>query len=100
MGAMFDLVFLSGVRAGALISIDHNVNLGRSTECQVEVPDPNASRFHAVIEYDGRTLTVADTNSSNGTFVNEFRATRQEVGHGDVIRIGETRMRIQKRRQR
>ncbi len=97
--AMFDLVFLSGVRAGAVIPIEHNVDLGRSQDCKVEVPDPNASRFHAVLEFDGQSLRLVDENSSNGTYVNEERTQRRELRHGDVLRIGETRIRIQKRRR-
>jgi pSer/pThr/pTyr-binding forkhead associated (FHA) protein len=46
------------------------------------------SRFHALIEMDGRNLTVSDRNSSGGTFVNGIRKTQSILGNGDIIQIG------------
>jgi adenylate cyclase len=44
------------------------INLGRSAECHVIVPDPEASRLHAVIEARGDRFVLMD-RSSNGTYV-------------------------------
>jgi adenylate cyclase len=92
---MFELVFLTGARAGQVIPLAKTMLAGRSPECQVEVPDPNASRQHCRFVYDGHTVMVADNNSSNGTFHNDVRMTAPiTLAPDDVIRIGETRMRI------
>jgi adenylate cyclase len=93
---MYDLVFLSGPKAGEMVPVKSNLIAGRSPDCSLEVPDPNASRQHAKVLWDGTTLSVADNGSSNGTYVNDQRITQVVVHHGDVIRLGETRLRIQR----
>ncbi|TVR44627.1 MAG: FHA domain-containing protein [Planctomycetota bacterium] len=94
---MFELVFLSGVRAGAVIQVQGTLIAGRSPECDIEVPDPNASRAHVRFEWDGAELYAVDNGSSNGSFVNERRIESQLLRHGDVVRLGETRLRVQRR---
>lgn len=97
---MFELVLLSGVRAGAVIPITGTMTSGRSPDCQVEVPDPTASRIHARFVWDGVALRLVDNNSSNGCWVNEERISDNRLKHGDVVRFGETRMRVQQRTRR
>lgn len=97
---MFELVFLSGVRAGAAITINRDMTAGRSPDCDIEVPDPNASRVHMRLQWDGAQLHLSDNGSSNGTFVNEVRIESQRLNHGDVIRLGETRIRSQRRQRK
>ena len=93
---MYELVFLSGPRAGEVVPVTRNLLAGRSPDCSLEVPDPNASRKHTQILFDGTALSAADNGSSNGTFINDVRLTSAVVlRHGDVLRLGETRLRIQ-----
>ena len=49
---MYELVFLSGPRAGELVPVTRNLLAGRSPDCSLEVPDPNASRKHTQILFD------------------------------------------------
>ena len=94
---MYELVFLSGPRAGEMVPVRGNLLAGRSPDCSLEVPDPNASRKHTQILWDGSNLTCADNGSSNGTFVNELRLTQPVLlKPGDVVRLGETRLRVQR----
>jgi adenylate cyclase len=97
---MYELVFLSGVRAGAVVSVTGPMMSGRSPDCDIEVPDLNASRFHARFDLDGQHLALTDNGSSNGTFVNDERIAALRLKHGDIVRIGETRIRIQRRTRR
>ncbi len=93
---MFELVFLSGPRAGEVVPVTRNLLAGRSPDCSLEVPDPNASRKHTQILFDGTSISAADNGSSNGTYVNDVRLTAAVVlRHGDVVRLGETKLRIQ-----
>ena len=95
---MIELVFLTGARAGEVVPVSKTLIGGRSPECSLEVPDPNASRQHARFMWDGAELTVADNGSSNGTYVNDQRLTAPiKVNHGDIVRLGETRLRVQSR---
>ena len=93
---MFDLVFLSGVRAGAVVQVTESM-VASLADCDIEVPDPNASRTHIRFEWDGAQLFVVDNGSSNGSYVNERRVESQLLRHGDVVRLGETRLRVQRR---
>jgi adenylate cyclase len=93
---MYELVFLSGPRAGEMVPVTRSLLAGRSPDCSLEVPDPNASRKHTQILFDGTAVTVADNGSSNGTFVNDVRLSGPVLmRHGDVLRLGETKLRIQ-----
>jgi pSer/pThr/pTyr-binding forkhead associated (FHA) protein len=64
--------------------------IGRRQGSDVVIHDTNVSRTHAQIKRDGGKLVIEDTNSSNGTIVNDERIERPcELHPGDVIRIGD-----------
>ncbi|MBI3723780.1 SpoIIE family protein phosphatase [bacterium] len=65
--------------------------VGRSVDNVLEVPDPNMSRRHCVIERRvAGDFVVTDCNSSNGTRVNGERVLSHELRDGDRIEIGST----------
>jgi serine phosphatase RsbU (regulator of sigma subunit) len=67
------------------------VTLGRSVDNVLEVPDPNMSRRHCVIERRAdRAFFLTDCNSSNGTRVNGERVLSHELRDGDRIEVGST----------
>lgn len=69
--------------------------IGRSVDNVLEVPDPNMSRRHCVIELrDSGEVILTDCNSSNGTKVNGERVVSLELKTGDEIECGSTRMRF------
>jgi pSer/pThr/pTyr-binding forkhead associated (FHA) protein len=78
--------------AGEPISLDGDmIRLGRSLNNEVVVPDPAASRCHAMIQRDGEVYWIEDQGGPNGTRVNGQRvAARTALLDGDTIRIGET----------
>lgn len=93
---MFELVFLTGARAGQVVPVTKTLLAGRSPECSLEVPDPNTSRQHSRFVYDGTSVTIVDNGSSNGTFLNDVRLTGPvKLKQDDVVRLGETRIRFQ-----
>jgi len=58
--------------------------------------DDFASARHARIEVRGDGVWVQDLDSTNGTFVNGSRvAGAQRLDHGDVLRVGETDLRVE-----
>jgi adenylate cyclase len=96
--SMYEVFFLNGPRAGTTLTVTDAAVAGRTPECDIEVPDPNASRRHAQFSVQGRHLNVADAGSSNGTYLNENRlATQVSLRHGDVVRIGNTQLRVLQR---
>ncbi|MEK7415357.1 MAG: adenylate/guanylate cyclase domain-containing protein [Planctomycetota bacterium] len=95
LSAMFELVFVTGSRAGEVVPVKSSLLAGRSPDCSLEVPDPNCSRQHARVVFDGTGITLVDNRSANGTFLNEKRVTDPiPLKHDDVFRLGETRIRI------
>src|SRR5436309_15551139 len=63
--------------------------------CDLVLPDPEVSRRHAAIRAAGGGLAVEDLDSTNGTFVNDERIEgTRELKDGDVVRIGNTALRI------
>ena len=64
-----------------------DVEIGRSEECTVQLPDDHVSRVHAVIKADGAGHLVED-HSSNGTRVNgDMVEGSQPLLSGDRIYI-------------
>ncbi|HEX5174265.1 MAG TPA: FHA domain-containing protein [Gaiellaceae bacterium] len=58
--------------------------------------DEFASARHARIELRGDGAWVQDLDSTNGTYVNGARvAGAQRLGAGDVLRVGETDLRVE-----
>jgi len=63
--------------------------IGRGTESDIQLPDGQVSRRHAEIRLLGDQVSIADTGSTNGTFVNGERILGARViGPGDTLRIG------------
>ncbi len=71
--------------AGPLITI------GRGADNDIVVNDPEVSRRHFSLTWDGRRYIIQDLGTANGTFVNGARLTAtQAVQSGDVIGLGAT----------
>lgn len=68
------------------------VGLGREEGRDVVLHDDRASRLHARIIPDDEGVSVADNNSSNGTFVNGALVKTVRLQPGDVITIGNNRI--------
>jgi hypothetical protein len=66
------------------------VVVGRSKECDVQIPDPNASRRHAELRREGDSYWLIDLGSTNGLEVNGRRTQRAKLASGDTITIGTT----------
>jgi hypothetical protein len=69
--------------------------LGRSRDCDVVVPDPNASRVHAEIRHVGLDYYLVDMGSTNGTEVNGQVVKRHALAHGDTIVMGTTEIHVE-----
>lgn len=62
--------------------------IGRSSECNLELPQSYVSRRHATITHDGAQFVLEDTQSRHGTFVNGEQVTRRTLRPGDRIQFG------------
>jgi hypothetical protein len=70
------------------------VVLGRDPGCDLVISDPKCSRRHAVIEAVGHGLTIRDTGSANGVFVNGKRVERSSLEPDDFVRVGEVILKV------
>jgi predicted component of type VI protein secretion system len=67
------------------------VVIGRENANDLTLKDPEVSRKHARITYQGGRYYIEDLGSTNGTFLNDQPVRVQSpIDHGDVIRLGES----------
>jgi pSer/pThr/pTyr-binding forkhead associated (FHA) protein len=64
------------------------VVLGRGRDTDFHLEDPNVSRRHTVVYWEGGRMYVKDLGSTNGTLVNGRPVTAGPVRDGDIITIG------------
>ncbi len=76
----------------SFVVTDKAVGLGREEGRDVVLHDDRASRLHARLTPDADGVTLADNNSSNGTFVNGALVKSARLQPGDVIAIGNNRI--------
>lgn len=70
-----------------------SLTLGRGSKADIQLKAPVdgrniVSRLHAVIEVDGRGVTIKDAKSTNGVFVNDRRVASCLLSNGDIVRLG------------
>lgn len=70
------------------------VVIGRAASCDIVVCDSGVSRRHAEITRDGGRFCITDLESTNGTFVNGRRVSRQLLADGDLVSFGRVRARF------
>ena len=83
---------------GDVVTLDtHPLTIGRGATNDVSLPDDDyASTRHARIEPRRDGIWVEDVGSTNGTFVNGIRLTRERrLAAGDIVRVGETDLRFE-----
>lgn len=68
------------------------LRIGRLPDNTVIIDNPAVSSHHARIVRDGDHFVLEDLQSTNGTFVNETRVTRQTLQHGDVVLVGKHKL--------
>jgi pSer/pThr/pTyr-binding forkhead associated (FHA) protein len=71
--------------------------IGRVSDNSIAVDDPAVSSHHACVFRDGAHFVVEDLQSTNGTFVNGTRVSRQVLQPGDVLTIGKHRIVLDER---
>lgn len=70
------------------------VVVGRDPSCDLVLHDVKCSRRHAVLEAGPDGITIRDTGSANGVFVNDQKVERAPLKAGDVLRLGDSVVRV------
>lgn len=105
MAQTLTLTFMSGARDGEVVQLETagsppSVSIGRVAPCELVISDdPDLSRRHARLFWNGSSWMLEDLDSSNGTFIGEFQAARRLSGptaikDGHIFRVGLTRLRL------
>jgi serine/threonine protein kinase len=92
----FLLQIIAGPHKGRCLLVEEGAPLllGRSRHAETRLDDPGVSRVHCEVELEDGQVLVTDLDSAGGTFINGQRITEQTLRPGDVLQIGETRMRL------
>jgi tRNA A-37 threonylcarbamoyl transferase component Bud32 len=97
-GRRVSLRILDGERRGEVYVLERpRILIGRTgggSQADVEVPDPQVSRAHALVECHGTRFVLRDLKSTNGTFVGSARVTEATLGSDEEFRVGQTSFRI------
>ena len=92
-----DTCRLQDTKTGQVFNVDvDRVSIGRvSASCGVVIRDPNVSRVHAELSYNGRVWSIRDLNSTNGTLVNGNEVNDAVLHDGDILTVGLTDLEFQ-----
>ena len=72
----------------------HLCVVGRDPGCDIVLNDAKCSRRHAVIEETPEGVTVRDSGSANGIYVNGKKVESSPLRPGDTLRMGEVKLRL------
>jgi hypothetical protein len=85
-----------GLRKGKTIDVSMPTIVGRDQDSGIALDgDEFASGRHARIEARSDGVWVEDLGSTNGTYVNGERITAERLNPGDVVRFGQTELRLE-----
>lgn len=85
------------VRAGATAVTrfpGDRLRIGRGTNADLAFDDAAVDLEHAVLARDGRAWGLSDLNSVSGTWVNGRRIDTVRLAAGDLVEIGDHRIRV------
>jgi hypothetical protein len=68
--------------------------IGRHARCDIVLDDPSVSRRHARLLFRDHKWIIQDLRSTNGTIVNGARVGRSELRPGDLLALGDERLRV------
>ncbi|MFC2173495.1 FHA domain-containing protein, partial [Acidobacteriota bacterium] len=89
------LEVLDGPDTGKVYNLSAQKNVIGRQGSQVDIQDNRVSRKHAEIEIRGlSTVYLNDLASTNGTFLNDAEISRVQLKSGDIVKVGNTRLKF------
>ena len=82
---------VSGTYFGKIVPLRGRLVIGRGSDCDLVLDEPEMSRRHAVIENSGDGVFLRDLGSSNGTFVNGVQVRNAVLHPDDQIAFDQNR---------
>ena len=74
--------------------VDGKNTIGTAADAEVVLTDPYLSSHHAVIRHENGEFTMVDLDSTNGTYVNDRKVSREDLIDNDKIRFGRTELKF------
>ncbi len=71
------------------------IHIGRASSNDITLPHSSISRNHALLEGRQEVWVVTDQHSANGVLVNGVRVQSAQLRNGDVIGLGDIRLRFE-----
>lgn len=85
----YAIVVEKGPRKGmSFLLKEGNTTVGRHPESDIFLNDVTVSRHHCRFVISGNDLTVEDSGSTNGTYVNDERVDSAKLKAGDEVLVG------------
>lgn len=91
------LAVVSGPDKGRVftLNVGPDLMLGRSAQALYQLTDPRVSRNHCQVLLEGEGATLICNGGSGGSHVNGQKVERHRLKPGDVVKIGDTELRLQ-----
>jgi predicted Zn finger-like uncharacterized protein len=87
----YSLAVILGANAGQIYPLGKpRVVMGRGQGSDIQLPDSEISRRHAMIEIHGEDAVLIDLQSTNGTFVDGSRIQRAPLASHQEFSVGTT----------
>lgn len=86
---------VSGPYFGKVVPIQGRITIGRGSECDLVLDEPEMSRAHATIEVTASEIYLRDLGSANGTFVNGVQVKDAALYTGDQLAFDRNRFLIE-----
>ncbi|MGA0102582.1 MAG: FHA domain-containing protein [Steroidobacteraceae bacterium] len=72
-----------------------DLTIGRTPDNDLPIRHASVSRRHARVVMAAEGVCIEDAGSRNGLIVNERRAHRAVLSHGDIIQLGQVQLRFE-----
>ncbi len=88
------LIVASGPLEGKRLPLQVPFSIGRNAGCDLVLSDRKVSGEHARIERQGDRFVIEDLGSGNGLFVGRNKVKKHRLLDGDLLVVGDTRLRV------
>lgn len=68
--------------------------LGTAADCDIVLTDQYMSARHAVLRHENGTFVLVDLDSTNGSYVNDQRCSKEELIDNDRVRLGRSELKF------
>jgi hypothetical protein len=91
----YSLEICSERNLGAVYQLNRNENVVGRGDVDISIDNPTLSTNHCLLRHDGKSLTVTDLQSRNGTLVNNKKILKEtSLSSGDILTLGEVSFRV------